>query len=177
MFHRLTKRLDEIRCRTLLGQTAATRGKQIHEGNPAMPETEAEQIANREAVASLRAEGVDATSLSEVTAWSKRFLTKAAQTKAVGGLEWNDALRNCDFMMTADEIRDMLKIAEEEANAGGVKPYYKQEFLDVLYPFIEKPAAATAIPLLQVAPFLRTYFEKCSPGGDFYEMRRLLGER
>jgi hypothetical protein len=66
-----------------------------------------------------------------------------------------------------------LKMAEEDASARGEKPYYKQEFLDVLYPFIEKPA----IPLLQAAPPLRSYFEKCSPGGDFYEVRRLLGER
>ncbi len=71
----------------------------------------------------------------------------------------------------------MLKMTEQEAAAKGETAYYKPEFLGVLYPFIENPSVATAVPLLQVAPFLRSYFEKCSPGGRFYEMRRLLGER
>lgn len=177
MFERLSKKLDEVRCRTLLGETASMRERQIQESNPALSAAEAGQIANREAVTSLRAEGVDATSLTEVTAWSKRFLAKAAQTQTVGGPDWSDVLRNCDLIMTADEIRDMLKMAEDEASARGEKPYYKQEFLDVLYPFIDKPSVATAIPLPQAAPPLRSYFEKCSPGGDFYEVRRLLGER
>jgi hypothetical protein len=86
MFERLSKKLDEIRRRTLLGHTARMRGRQIQESDPALSETEAEQIASSEAATSLRAEGVDATSLTGVTAWSKRFLAaKAASLKAPQG--------------------------------------------------------------------------------------------
>jgi hypothetical protein len=178
MLKRLSKKLDEIRCRKLLGQTARMRGRQIQESNPILSGTEAEQIASREAVTSLPVEGVDATSLMEVTAWSKRFLAaNAAQSQSAQGRDWSDVLKDCDLVMTAAEIRDMLKMTEQEADAKGETAYYKPEFLEVLYPFIENPSAATAIPLLHVAPFLCSYFEKCSPGGDFYEMRRLLGER
>jgi hypothetical protein len=91
--------------------------------------------------------------------------------------EWGGLPKDRDFIMTAAEIRDMLKMMKDEAAAKGEAPYYKREFLDALYPFIENPSPATATPLLKVAPFLRAYFEKCSPGGEFYEMRRLLRGR
>ena len=68
-------------------------------------------------------------------------------------------------------------MTEREAAEKGETAYYKPEFLKVLYPFLENPSVATAMPLLKVAPFLRSYFEECSPGGEFYEMRRLLGGR
>jgi len=177
VLERLSKKLDEMRCRALLSQTASTRQRQIRESNPALSETEAEQIANKEAVTSLRAEGVDAASLTEVTEWSKRFLGKVPQTQTAAQQGWSDVLRDCDLIMTAAEIKDGLKMMEEEGAVRGETPCYKQEFLEVLYPFIENPSFATAAPLLQAAPFLRLYFERCSPGGEFYEVRRLLGER
>jgi hypothetical protein len=178
MFERVSKKLDEVRCRTLLGQTARMRGRQIRESSPTLSEKEAEQIASREAVTSLREEGVDATSLSDVTVWSKRFLgAKGAQPRSAPEQDSSDVLKNCDLIMAAAGIRDMLKMTEQEAIEKGETVYYKPEFLRVLYPFIEDPSVATAIPLLHVAPFLRSYFEKCSPGGNLYEMGRFLGER
>lgn len=177
MLERLSKKLDEMRCRTLLGQTASIRQRQIRESNPALSATEAGRVANREAVTSLREEGVDPTSLTEVAAWSQRFLAKAAQTQIAARRDWSDVLRDCDLIMTAAEVKDGLKMMQEEGAVKGETPYYKQEFLEVLYPFMENPSVATAVPLLEAAPFLRAYFEKCSPGGEFYETRRLLGER
>ncbi len=76
--------------------------------------------------------------------------------------------------MTACEVRDMLKMWEKEAASTGEAPYYKPEFLAVLYPFLETPSLDTAISLLEVAPATYSVFEKCSPGGDFYEMNHLL---
>jgi CheY-like chemotaxis protein len=88
--------------------------------------------------------------------------------------DWNDALRNCDFEMTAREIRDMLKMWKEEAGTRGEEPYYNPEFLAVLYPFLKTPSLDTAVPLLEVAPATYSVFEKCSPGGEFYEMNLSL---
>jgi hypothetical protein len=176
MFKKLSKKVDDVSCRILLGQTARKRARQLQKSNPALSEKEAEQIASGEAVGSLRAEGVDATSYSEVSAWSKRFLAPiAVQPQTTSGENWNGVLKNCDFIMTAGELRDMLKMMQQEATAKGEEVYYKPEFLEVLYPFIEAPSASTAIRLLEVAPFLSSYFERCRPGGDFYEMKRFLG--
>lgn len=178
MFSRLSKRLSEIPCRMLLGQTARKRAGKLQESSPALSQQEALQIAAEEALNSLRAEGVDATSYSEVSLWSKRFLTaRAAQPQMRAGEERGDTLKNCDYKMAAIEIKDMLKMMEHEATDKGEEIYYNPELLEVLYPFVEKPSASTAIRLLEVAPFLRLYFEKCSPGADFYEMKRLLGGR
>jgi hypothetical protein len=88
--------------------------------------------------------------------------------------DWNDLLKNCDFEMT-DEITDMLRI-QQEAASKGEEAYYEPNFLAVLYPFLKNPSAQTAIPLLHVAPPFYSYFQGCSPGGNFYEMRWLLGK-
>jgi hypothetical protein len=97
--------------------------------------------------------------------------------KKLGQEGGSDLPRDCDFIMTAIEIREGLRTMEQDAAARGEAAYYKPEFLKALYPFIEKPSSGTAIPLLQVAPFLRSYFDKCSPGGEIYEMRRFLDRR
>ncbi|MGD0469678.1 MAG: hypothetical protein ABSA54_14965 [Terriglobales bacterium] len=178
MFERLSKKLSGVQCRTLLGRTARLRARQIRESIPTLSEPEAEEVASREAVASLRGEGIDATSLAQVTAWSNRFLASTtSRPQNTPRQEWGDVPKDCDLVMTANQIRDMLRMTEQEAAAKGEAAYYKKEFLEVLHPFVESPSLATATPLLQVAPFLRPYFEKCSPGGEFYEMRRFLNGR
>lgn len=88
--------------------------------------------------------------------------------------DWQILLKSCDFNMAAEEIRDMLKIMEQEAASTGERPYYKQEFLDVLYPFLNYPSLPTAMALLEAAPFLRSYFEQCSPGGSFHEIHEMV---
>jgi hypothetical protein len=176
MFTRLSNKLSEISCRTLLGRTARERVGQLRTNSPTLSEKEAELLASAEVVDSLRSEGVDATSYSDVDAWSKRFLARAHaqdQTTQVG--DWNGVLKTCDFAMTADELRHMLKMTQEGAAAKGEEAYFKSEFLEVLYPFMENPSASTEIRLLEIAPFLLSYFERCSPGGDFYETKRFLG--
>lgn len=174
----LSKKLGQVQSRTLLGQAARLRASQLIEGTPGLSLEEAEQIASGEAVASLRAGGVDATSPVEVAAWSERFLAgKDMPPRGDPADDRGDLPKGCDFVMTAAEIRDSLKMMEQEGAAKGEAAYYKPEFLEVLYPFVERPSATTAIPLLEVAPFLRSYFEKCSPGGEFYEIRRLLNGR
>jgi len=90
---------------------------------------------------------------------------------------WTHALTSCDFGMVANQIREMLRSTEGEGASKGEQPYYKSEFLEVLYPFLECPSLPTAIALLEVAPTLYPHFETCSPGGDLYEMGGLLGQR
>ena len=89
---------------------------------------------------------------------------------------WEELLGNCDFVMAAEEIRDALWIQKRKAESQGEDAFYTKEWLDVLYPFLTKPSLANAIPLLELTPSLYTYFESCSPGGDFYELRRLYRE-
>jgi hypothetical protein len=174
MFRRLSKKLDEISCRILLGQTAKRRARQLQESSPTLSEKEAEQSASREAVDSIRSGGIDATSYSEVRAWSKEFLARTPKEPKTIPEGFLDPV-HCDFAMVADELRGMLRMTEHEAATKGEEVYYKPEFLEALYPFIEAPSTSTATRLLEVAPFLRSYFEKCSPGGEFYEMKRFLG--
>lgn len=88
--------------------------------------------------------------------------------------DWTELLRTCDFEMTACEVRNMLKMWKHEAASREEEPYYNAEFLAVLYPFLESPSLDTAVSLLEVAPATYSLFEKCSPGGDFYEMNQFL---
>lgn len=88
--------------------------------------------------------------------------------------DWNDLLRNCDFDLTAREVRHMLKKWKEEAASRGEEPYYSPEFLEALYPFLETPSLDTAKSLLEVAPRTYPLFEKCSQDGEFYAMNQFL---
>jgi len=176
MFTRLSKKLSEISCRMLLGRTASERAGQLRATKPTLSEREAELLAGAEAVDSLRSEGVDATSYSDVDAWSKRFLARApVQHQPTQEEDWTGVLKACDFALIADELRNMLRMTREEAAARGEEAYFKPEFLDVLHPFMENPSASTAIRLLEIAPFLLPYLERCSPGGDSYDLKRFLG--
>jgi hypothetical protein len=75
MFEQLARKIDSYSCRVLLGRTVRRRSVQLwRRDNYRLPEEEYEPIAYQEALASLRSEGVDATSLSQIKEWSERFL-------------------------------------------------------------------------------------------------------
>jgi hypothetical protein len=176
MFTQLLNKLGQMSCRTLLGRITRERAAQLRTGTPTLSEREAVSLASAEVIDSLRSEGIDATSYSEVSTWSKGFLGRSpVQPQPTQIEDWNGVLKTCDFAMTAEELRNMLKTTQDQAAAKGEEAYFKSEFLEVLYPFLENPSASTATQLLEIAPFLRSYFEECSPGGDFYEMKRYLG--
>jgi hypothetical protein len=82
----------------------------------------------------------------------------------------------CDFAAVADEIRGMLKMAENEAKTLGTKAYFKYEFLAAVVPFLESPCRETAISLLNVAPHLGQYFHAYGPDGEFTAYKKILGE-
>lgn len=102
--------------------------------------------------------------------------------KNLGGMEkeysqpWDILLRNCEFDQAAEDIRNALRLMDEEAGSKGGQAYYKEEFVAVLKAFLLVPSIETAIPLLEVAPFLFATFDRCSPGGAAYEMRHLLDD-
>jgi hypothetical protein len=73
--------------------------------------------------------------------------------------------------MVADEIRDTFEIDEK---TGALRGQEALAFLTAREEFLENPSTETAIPLLEVAPSFRSYFEGCKPGGPFYEAGRLL---
>jgi hypothetical protein len=85
-------------------------------------------------------------------------------------------LECCDFESVADEIKDMLRMNENEAAARGEEAYYDPKFLAALYPFLETPSRETAGPLLQLAPMLSKYFPAYKPGGTFHDYKKVLGD-
>lgn len=85
-------------------------------------------------------------------------------------------LEHCDFNSVANELREMLRLAEAEAKANGEETYYDPKFLAALYPFLENPSRETAGPLLKCAPETRHYFEAYSPGGQFAAYQEILGD-
>jgi hypothetical protein len=93
------------------------------------------------------------------------------------GQNWTDLLSNCDFEMVADEIRDMLQMASQGAASKGEQLCFQEDFLCILRTFLETPSTRTARPVLEAAPGFRVYFESCSPGGNFYGIRRFLNQR
>ena len=76
---------------------------------------------------------------------------------------WQERLRGSNYSWAADTIRLTLKMGEEEAAAAGGYNCYKKEFLDVLYPFLDRPCFETAVPLLEMSPSLYSCFDvSCS---------------
>jgi hypothetical protein len=65
----------------------------------------------------------------------------------------------CCFESVAEDIKDMLRLAEAEATAKGEEAIYKSELLSALYPFLESPSHETSIPLLKIAPQFQGFFD------------------
>jgi hypothetical protein len=103
-----------------------------------------------------------------------QFLRQEGWALAVLGDGENFCVDRCDFVMAAETVRESLRLADLEAKSEGKTAYYRPDFLDALYPFLEAPSEQTSKRLLKAAPHLYSCFRSCSPGGDLCESKRLL---
>ena len=78
-------------------------------------------------------------------------------------------LSKCDLKMVRDEIVLLHQRLNAEAEKQGGSQYFKNEYVVAWYAFRDKPNLDTARIFLKTAPPVLTYFEGCSPGGNFYE--------
>lgn len=83
----------------------------------------------------------------------------------------------CDLSMTRDEIADMHRMTNAQAEREGGAFYYGPEYLAAWETFRDDPTVENARALIRVAPPLLKYFEMCSPGHSFYSTEQYLRER
>jgi hypothetical protein len=74
MFERLSRKLDDVTRKMILGQTVEKRAHQLQQLDSQLSDKEAERIAMGETLQSARSEGVNLLSIAEVKEWSERFL-------------------------------------------------------------------------------------------------------
>jgi ketosteroid isomerase-like protein len=89
---------------------------------------------------------------------------------------WAAVLVNCDFDLAAEELNDALALINADAKSKGEEAHYRDDFADAYAAFIISPVLETAVTLLEVAPDLYEVFSRCCPGGDAYELHRLLDD-
>ena len=83
--------------------------------------------------------------------------------------------KGCDFQLVADELRDMLRVEECEADKrGGHNYFYSSELIAAVNAFLEAPSHAAARRLQEAAPVLNPLFKACSPGGHLYDFKQIL---
>jgi hypothetical protein len=91
--------------------------------------------------------------------------------------EWDVVLSTCDLSLARDEIADMHRITNAQAERQGGANYFKKEYVAAWEAFRDDPNIENARTLLNAAPPLLKYFEMCSPGHSFYSTDRYLRER
>jgi hypothetical protein len=91
--------------------------------------------------------------------------------------QWDAVLNNCDLLMARQEIAQMHRNLNAEAQRKGGHYMFPQEYVAAWEAFREEPSIHTARVLLQVAPPLLQYFQACSPGSELYSTNRLLERR
>jgi hypothetical protein len=72
---------------------------------------------------------------------------------------WKAKMEDVDFNLAKNTIARMFKVAGVDAEQRGGEHVIKQEFNDVLEPFMSRPCLENAIKLLEFAPFLYPCFE------------------
>lgn len=90
---------------------------------------------------------------------------------------WEDVLNTCDLSMARDEIADMHRMTNAQAEREGGAHYYKQEYVAAWEAFRDDPTIENARTLVSAAPPLLKYFEMCSPGHSFHSTEQYLRER
>jgi len=91
--------------------------------------------------------------------------------------QWDALLSKCDLLMARDEIADMHRKLNAQAEREGGEYIFKNDYVAAWEAFRDNPNIGTARELLDVAPLLLQYFEMCSPGSSFYSTSRYLKER
>lgn len=89
-------------------------------------------------------------------------------------MHWTDALSKCDLVMARQEIIEFHQTIEREAERKGTRAYVTHEYARAWGTFCDAPTIENATAFLVVAPGLAPYFEACSPGGQFFEIDKVL---
>jgi len=83
---------------------------------------------------------------------------------------------NCDLVMVRDEIADMHKLMNSEAEKEGGSYVFEEKYVSAWEAFCANPTLDNAETLLEIAPMLIHYFESCAPGGSLYITSAYLNE-
>lgn len=86
----------------------------------------------------------------------------------------DDIPEGCDFLLAKREIESFLQMVQREAEADGNTAMLRAEAVAAWQEYSATPNRATATALVAQLPPIAGYFVKCSPGGEFYEMERML---
>ena len=89
-------------------------------------------------------------------------------------MHWTDILSKCNLLLARQEIIEFHETIEREAKREGVNAYVKHEYARAWGKFCEWPTVENATAFLDVAPALAPYFEACSPGGQTFEIDKVL---
>ena len=178
MFEKLSQWLNQYSGSVELGRTAHVRAHELQMKEPGLSDGDAIRIARDEVTASLRIGQINTRSFKEVRAWSRRFLCGMTSTPSLTPAGDDLAgFANCDFALAAEMIGESLRMAKEQAGRADQEAYLEPKFAEALQRFFELQDPATAHSLLVVAPHLETLFQRCSPGGDFYDTQQYLRGR
>src|SRR5262245_11308051 len=84
----------------------------------------------------------------------------------------------CDFELARDELVNVFRLANRDAEAEGGSVYYKEEFVAGWYAFARNPCRKTAAKWLSDVPESRSailrYLVEACPGGKLRLMKDLL---
>ena len=86
-------------------------------------------------------------------------------------------LKKCDLVMVRDEIADMHRMFNAQAEKEGGKYIFPAVYAIAWQAFRDNPSIGAAAALLENAPQLLEYFEMCCPGHSFYVTARLLKDQ
>lgn len=89
-------------------------------------------------------------------------------------MSWTDVLSKCDLLMARQEMIEFHQRIEREAEQRGGRAYVTREYARAWGKFCDAPTIENATAFLVVAPGLAPYFEACSPGGQFFEIDKVL---
>jgi len=108
---------------------------------------------------------------------SEYDLTQTAAPGSDGCIQRDAVLNECDLMMVRDTILEFHQRVKEQGERGGGEYVFRQEYVTAWNAFRDDPTIDNAQTLLEAAPHVRTFFESCLPGGDFYAMNTYLEKR
>jgi len=80
-------------------------------------------------------------------------------------VNWREVLRTCNFVEAREDLRKMLQVLRDDAQAQGAEPVFLTEVAIAWEHFAITPSLDTAIPLIEMAPPLWSVFEMCCGRG------------
>lgn len=91
----------------------------------------------------------------------------------ITGTQWEGKLGDCDFQLAKEEIANLIRIGNQQAQKQGGEYIWKQEIADAIKVFLTQPNLESAAKLLNCEPTFYNYFEECKPTGKFAFYKRM----